>query len=162
MRLFLLPLLAALAGCATAPQPVPPPPPVAIDAPTKPASHAEILLDALSLVGTPYCRRGSAPQTGSGCRGSTNYVSGEAAGVTVPTTAAGPSDLPGKAATDAVHPGDLVLFSTRGKRGDHAGVYVVDGRFLHARSSGGRVRLDDLQASYWQRSYISARRVLDH
>lgn len=169
MRLFLLPLLTALAvlaGCATAPQPVPqpvpPPPPVAIEAPTKPSFHDDILFHAFSLVGTPYRWGGSSPETGFDCSGLINYVFRETAGVTLPRTTAGLSELPRKAATNALQPGDLVLFSTRGKRVDHAGIYVGDGRFLHAPSSGGRVRLDDLQASYWQRSYISARRVLDH
>src|SRR5690606_38473198 len=144
LRVVLLPLLSAravLAGGAAAPGPVAPPPRVAVAAPTEPAFHGEILVHAFTAVGTPDRGGGSAPETGFDCSGLINYVFREAAGVTLPSTSAGLSELPRKAATDALQPGDLVLSSTRGKRVDHAGIYVGDGRSLHAPSSGGRVRL---------------------
>ena len=167
MRPFLLPLcilgLAMLVGCAGAPRtasvaPVPLP---QSPAPVS-ASHDELLFHAFSLVGTPYRWGGSSPETGFDCSGLINYVFRETAGLSLPRTTAELNRLPNTAPTNALLPGDLVLFSTRGKRVDHAGIYVGDGRFLHAPSSGGRVRIDDLQASYWQRSFQSARRVLDH
>lgn len=153
--------LAVLAGCASAP---PPPAPTAVIAPPAPvpaAGHDELLFHAFSLVGTPYRYGGSSPDTGFDCSGLINYVFRESAGLTLPRTTAGLSALPGTTAVDALKPGDLVLFATRGKRVDHAGIYIGEGRFLHAPSSGGRVRVDALDASYWQRAYASARRVLD-
>ncbi|MFA5678883.1 MAG: C40 family peptidase [Pseudomonas sp.] len=166
MRL-LLPLLilmlATLAGCASAPQNTVASitPPAAPPAAT-PAGHDDLLFHAFSLIGTPYRWGGSSPETGFDCSGLINYVFRETAGMRLPRTTAELSQLPHAAPTDALRPGDLVLFSTQGKRVDHAGIYVGEGRFLHAPSTGGRVRIDDLQASYWQRSFDSARRVLDH
>ncbi|MNT40551.1 Murein DD-endopeptidase MepH precursor [compost metagenome] len=61
---------------------------------------------------------------------------------------------------NALQSGDLVFFATNGgSQVSHAGIYVGDGRFVHAPSSGGTVRLDSLSNSYWQRTYLKARRV---
>lgn len=167
MRPLFLPLcvlgLLMLVGCAGAPRTASiVPAPTAHSPAAAASSHDELLFHAFSLVGTPYRWGGSSPETGFDCSGLINYVFRETAGVSLPRTTAELNRLPNKAPSDALLPGDLVLFSTRGKRVDHAGIYVGDGRFLHAPSSGGRVRIDDLQASYWQRSFKSARRVLGH
>ena len=61
---------------------------------------------------------------------------------------------------NSLAPGDLVLFAMNGGRVNHAGIYIGDGRFLHAPSSGGVVRVDELESSFWQRSFKGARRVL--
>ena len=44
--------------------------------------------------------------------------------------------------------GDLVVFGT-GRQPNHAGIYVGEGRFVHAPSTGGTVRLDYLSAKHW-------------
>lgn len=166
MRSFLPPLmlvLAVLAGCASAP----PPASLATTA-ARPvagplnAVHDNVLFHAFNLVGTPYRWGGNSPETGFDCSGLINYVFSETAGLSLPRTTAGLSQLPHAAPSGDLRPGDLLLFSTQGKRVNHAGIYIGEGRFLHAPSTGGKVRIDDLQASYWQRSYKSARRVLDH
>ncbi|SST09868.1 Probable endopeptidase YafL precursor [Acinetobacter baumannii] len=54
-----------------------------------------------------------------------------------------------------------MFFATSGGRTvSHAGIYVGEGRFVHAPRTGGTVRLDSLQNSYWQRAYLDAKRVL--
>lgn len=163
IHLLLVLSLAVLAGCASAPQTPAPSAAVPSAPPAPPAavSHDQLLFHAFSLVGTPYRYGGSSPESGFDCSGLINYVYRESAGLTLPRTTAGLSALPGTTAVKSLRPGDLVLFSTGGKRVDHAGIYVGDGRFLHAPSTGGRVRVDELDASYWQRAYASARRVLD-
>jgi cell wall-associated NlpC family hydrolase len=55
--------------------------------------------------------------------------------------------------------GDLVFFGRRG-RVEHAGIYVGEGRFVHAPSSGGTVRLDALDGPYWRDRFIAGKRVL--
>ncbi|PRB81305.1 C40 family peptidase [Pseudomonas sp. MYb185] len=165
IHLLLVLSLAVLAGCASAPQS--PPAPAYAPMPETPSAAAssyndDLLFHAFTLVGTPYRWGGNSPEVGFDCSGLINYVFRETAGLSLPRTTAGLSQLPGKAPAKALRPGDLLLFATSGKRVDHAGIYVGDGRFLHAPSTGGKVRIDDLQASYWQRSFNSARRVLDH
>ncbi|MNG20603.1 Murein DD-endopeptidase MepH precursor [compost metagenome] len=62
---------------------------------------------------------------------------------------------------EALQSGDLLFFATSGGgQVSHAGIYVGEGRFVHAPSSGGTVRLDSLATAYWQKSYLSAKRVL--
>ena len=53
-----------------------------------------------------------------------------------------------------------MLFRTGG-RVTHVGIYVGNGRFVHAPSSGGTVRLDALDGHYWRDHYSGARRVLN-
>jgi cell wall-associated NlpC family hydrolase len=56
--------------------------------------------------------------------------------------------------------GDLVFFDTSGKGISHVGIYVGEGRFVHAPNHGGRVRLDHLDDRYWKSRFRGARRVL--
>lgn len=127
--------------------------------PVSPTNN-EVIFRAFSLIGTPYRWGGSSPATGFDCSGLINYVYREAAGVSLPRTTAGLTALKDKAPAQDLIPGDLVLFAMSGRSVDHAGIYVGEGRFLHAPSSGGKVRIDELHASYWQRTFKGARRVL--
>ncbi len=55
--------------------------------------------------------------------------------------------------------GDLVFFHTRGRGISHVGMYIGNGKFVHASSSKGRVRVDRLDDGYYARRYVGARRV---
>jgi hypothetical protein len=56
--------------------------------------------------------------------------------------------------------GDLLFFATGGgSQVSHAGIYVGEGRFVHAPQTGGTVKLDTLSKAYWQNAYLSAKRV---
>lgn len=121
------------------------------------------MFHAIGLVGIPYSYGGSTPETGFDCSGLIKYVYQQAVGMSLPRTTAGLNALAAKnPAVTSLEPGDLVLFAMNGgNRVDHAGIYVGDGRFLHAPSSGGKVRVDDMQSNFWQRTYTGARRVLE-
>lgn len=123
----------------------------------------EVLFTALGLVGTPYRYGGNTPDGGFDCSGLIGYVYHGAAGLSLPRTTREMSAM--RSATvrrDALQAGDLLFFATSGGRSvSHAAIYVGEGRFVHAPSSGGTVRLDSLSNSYWQKSYLSAKRVLD-
>jgi hypothetical protein len=56
--------------------------------------------------------------------------------------------------------GDLVFFNTTGRANSHVGIYVGQNRFVHAPSTGGTVRLEDMGKSYWASRYNGARRVV--
>lgn len=148
--LALLPL--ALGGCGSAPT-----------RPTLPtASHTaanDVLFRAISLVGTPYRHGGNTPAGGFDCSGLVGYVFREAAGVGLPRTTQGLSQhaVP-RVDRKHLRPGDLVFFGTR--RVSHVGIYVGEGRFVHAPSHGGTVRMDALDGPYWRDQYLQARRVL--
>ncbi|MFN9104671.1 MAG: C40 family peptidase, partial [Betaproteobacteria bacterium] len=60
---------------------------------------------------------------------------------------------------DELKPGDLVFFDTMRRAFSHVGIYVGDGRFIHAPASGGEVRIEDMRAAYWQKRFNGARRA---
>lgn len=153
-------LFSLLAGCTSAPAPVGQQPGLTREASK---ARAEVQARAMDLIGTPYRYGGSSPATGFDCSGLIHYVYRDAAGIDLPRTAAELSALKTeKPPANALQPGDLVLFRVRGGRKvNHAGIYVGDGRFVHAPSSGGRVRLDRLDDRYWQCGFTGARRVLN-
>lgn len=127
--------------------------------PRRPESANAVLMRALSLVGTPYRYGGNKPDTGFDCSGLVAYVYRDVLDRALPRTSAdlariGPIVAPLQMAT-----GDLVVFGPGG-RINHVGIYVGEGRFVHAPSSGGTVRLDRLDGPYWRDHFQGGRRVL--
>ncbi len=158
MRSLALPalMLAAgllAAGCGTAPHGAP-------RASAYPRLSSEqssdIAIHALGLVGTPYRYGGNTPDGGFDCSGLIGYVYGSRAGVAPPRTVALLSGFGEPVDEDELRTGDLVMFG--GSRPTHAGIYVGGGRFVHAPSTGGTVRLDHLRSRYWAQQHASFRR----
>ncbi len=156
----------ALAGCG-GPETVrgtPPPPPPSRDwsgtAPNDPAAANAVLMRAIGLVGTPYRYGGNTPDGGFDCSGLVNYVFRDMLDLRLPRTSRelaaiqGPKIAPNRLAT-----ADLVFFGSGGNV-SHVGIYVGEGRFVHAPSTGGTVRLDHLDGTYWRNHYTGAKRVL--
>ena len=56
-------------------------------------------------------------------------------------------------------PGDLVFFNTLRRTFSHVGIYVGEGRFIHAPRPGGEVRVEDMGATYWSTRFTGARRA---
>ncbi|PPU35494.1 glycoside hydrolase [Xanthomonas sp. CFBP 7912] len=159
--------LLLLGGCAQQtpvrrPAAAPPPPPRVWPqvAPANPAAANDILMRALGLVGTPYRFGGNTPETGFDCSGLVTYVYKDVAAVMLPRTSRelaaiqGPPIPPERLAT-----GDLVFFGAGGSV-THVGIYVGEGRFVHAPTTGGTVRLDFLDGAYWRDHYSGSKRVL--
>ncbi len=129
-----------------------------------PGTAEDVLFTALGLVGTPYRYGGNTPDSGFDCSGLIGYVYRGAAGVALPRTTREMNAMRGASVRrEALQAGDLLFFATAGgRRVSHAAIYVGEGRFVHAPSSGGTVRLDSLSNRYWQRSYLGAKRVLEN
>lgn len=126
------------------------------------ANPNDILFRAISLVGTPYRYGGNTPKSGFDCSGLVDYVFRTVAGIALPRTADEISRMRAqKVRRSQLESGDIVLFHTEGRRIGHVGIYVGKGRFVHAPNTGGTVRLDYLDSSYWNKHYAGARRVLD-
>lgn len=118
-----------------------------------------VLFRAIGLVGTPYRYGGNTPDGGFDCSGLVGYVYRETAGLSLPRTTRQIAELRAPS-VDQKHliAGDLVFFGKH--KASHMGIYVGDGRFVHAPSTGGTVRLDRLDGPYWNKNYLSAKRVL--
>ena len=129
------------------------------DAPVAGSRIQSVLKRALALLGTPY-RWGGTTTSGFDCSGLVGYVFRTTLGIELPRVSREMAST-GKAVADRAElsPGDLVFFGRKG-RVSHVGIYVGDGRFVHAPSTGGTVRLDRLDGLYWRDHYSGAKRVL--
>jgi cell wall-associated NlpC family hydrolase len=130
-------------------------------APADPAAANAVLMRAISLVGTPYRYGGNTPEGGFDCSGLVNYVFRDMLDLQLPRTSRALADYQGpRIPPDRLATADLVFFG-RGGSVTHVGIYVGEGRFVHAPTSGGTVRLDRLDGHYWRDHYSGARRVLN-
>lgn len=120
------------------------------------AQASDITINALGLVGTPYRYGGNTPESGFDCSGLIGYVYRNQTDARPPRTVAQLDGYGQPLARSQLRSGDLVLFG-RG-RPTHAGIYVGQGRFVHAPSTGGTVRLDRLDGPYWSSQLASYRR----
>jgi len=163
-------LTLVLAGCGTAPTQQrggqSSPAPIlygsaadAINIPSRlqPEQANDVTLYALGLVGTPYRYGGNTPESGFDCSGLIRHVYQSRAGVAAPRTVAKLQYWGEPVPGEALRSGDLVLFAQRGEP-THAGIYVGEGRFVHAPSTGGEVRMDNLNARYWAAQRLAFRR----
>jgi cell wall-associated NlpC family hydrolase len=121
----------------------------------------DVLFHAISLVGTPYKYGGNSPNTGFDCSGLINYVFLTSAGLKLPRTTLELIEINARQIDqDRLYPGDLVYFNSNGGKVSHIGIYVGERRFVHAPSSGGTVRMDNIDTPYWQKHFVTAKRVL--
>ena len=105
-----------------------------------------------------YKRGGRKPSTGFDCSGFVRYVFQLGVGVELPNTSAMQYKSGEEVARKDLRSGDLVFFRTRGKQISHVGIYIEDGRFIHAPSSGKLVSVSSLSEPYWSRRYAGGRR----
>lgn len=123
----------------------------------RPADASDVIETALSLRGTPYAWGGSTP-AGFDCSGFTHYVFA-LHGVSLPRMASEQYRIGDVVAARDLQPGDLVFFSTIAPGASHVGLALGEDRFIHAPSERGEVRIENLNARYWQRRYLGARRI---
>jgi hypothetical protein len=108
---------------------------------------------ARHLLGIPYVWGGSSPSSGFDCSGLVRYVY-ERVGISLPHSSYADFNLGRGVSRWALKPGDLVFFDGLG----HVGIYVGNGRFIHAPHSGTRVQIQSLGGWYRSR-FVGARRL---
>ena len=145
-----------LAGCGTTSPPSSPSRSTAYSR-LSPDQASDIAIHALGLVGTPYRYGGNTPDSGFDCSGLIGYVYKSRAGVAPPRTVAQLGGFGQAVDSSDLRTGDLVIFGA-GRNPTHAGIYVGEGRFVHAPSTGGTVRLDQLASNYWSKQKTAFRR----
>ncbi len=139
---------AALAGCSAVSVPAP-----TAERPTDSARGQTVVALAKQHVGAPYRWGGSSP-SGFDCSGLVRYVYGQV-GIALPHNAAQQYRLGMPVAREDLEPGDLVFFD----RLRHNGIYVGDGRFIHARPTGRRVAIASLDDEWYASHFVGARRL---
>ncbi|MGM0677738.1 C40 family peptidase [Ectothiorhodospira marina] len=143
-----------LMACSTAPErPETALPPVNSDSLSE--QRAGVVFAALNQVGTPYQYGGQSPREGFDCSGLVWYTH-QHAGLSVPRTAREQSGRMKPVATRSLKPGDLLFFRTKGAGPSHVSIYIGDGHFVHAPSSGRSVSTERLDNPYWSRRFLHA------
>jgi cell wall-associated NlpC family hydrolase len=121
----------------------------------------EVVIFALGLIDTGYRFGGKNPEAGLDCSGMVSYVFSHAAGIHLTGSAANIARKGHLVSPDEMRPGDLVFFNTLHRSHSHVGIYIGDGRFIHAPSSRGRVRTDRLSNKWFARRFEEARSYLN-
>lgn len=123
------------------------------------AERSEALLQALLALGLDYRNGGRSPVTGFDCSGLVVHIYREAWGIRLPPDTRGQSKAGVAVPAADLQPGDLVFYDTQKRPYSHVGIYLGDGRFVHAPRSGAQVRIESLKSAYWSQRYNGARRV---
>lgn len=116
---------------------------------------------AQSLIGTPYVWGGRSPQDGGfDCSGFTQYVYKQV-GVDLNRISRDQATQGFYVARADLEPGDLVYFSLAGDGTiSHVGIYIGNGKMIHSPKTGDSVKVTDINTTFWQTHYMTARRVL--
>ena len=123
------------------------------------AERSEALLQTLLALGLDYRYGGNSPVTGFDCSGLVAHVYLEAWGIRLPRNAYAQSEAGMPVSLAELQAGDLVFYDTLERPYSHVGIYLGDGRFVHAPKSGARVRVESLKSAYWSQRFNGARRV---
>lgn len=120
----------------------------------------EMVLFALGLLDTGYRFGGRNPEAGLDCSGMVAYIVENISTSRLPHNAAQIADRTRPIEVSELRPGDLVFFNTLKRRHSHMGIYIGDGRFVHAPSSRGRVRVERLDNRYFAQRIDGARTLV--
>ncbi|HLX79208.1 MAG TPA: C40 family peptidase [Burkholderiales bacterium] len=155
--LFCIAFTALISGCASFTPALQSP---AVPPPAAPrAQNSEALLQALLALGVDYRYGGSSPVTGFDCSGLVAHVYLEAWNIRLPHNTLAQSEKGVPVSLSELQAGDLVFYDTLKRPYSHVGIYLGDGRFVHAPKSGARVRVESIYSSYWAPRFSGARRI---
>ena len=121
-------------------------------------SSSSVVDLAYSKLGCPYVWGAEGPNSFD-CSGLTSYVFRNA-GVSLPRTSSSQYGVGTSVSRANLQPGDLVFFATGGGGVSHVGIYVGGGNMIHAPQTGDVVKVSNINSSYWQKTYVGAKRVL--
>ncbi|AOX99277.1 C40 family peptidase [Jeongeupia sp. USM3] len=161
LRLVLVSSLLVLAACSTTPsKPVKPYP---VD---RSLAHIqaqgdgrEVVMYSLGLLGVGYQFGGNNPEAGLDCSGMVRFIYKNALDVDLPRTAADIAARTRPVAESQLQAGDLVFFNTQGRPYSHVGIYLGDGKFVHAPSSKGQIRVESMALPYFASRFEGGRTV---
>jgi cell wall-associated NlpC family hydrolase len=123
---------------------------------------SDLVESAMNFIGVRYRRGGTSAETGFDCSGFTRHVFEATLGRVLPRRAdqqARDGELQ-NVRRDELRPGDLVFFNTMKRAFSHVGIYIGEGKFIHAPRTGGEVRIEDMRQAYWSRRFDGGRRDL--
>jgi cell wall-associated NlpC family hydrolase len=120
---------------------------------------SELVVHAMGFLGVPYKRGGNSAETGFDCSGFVRATYEQTIGLVLPRRANEQAAATQVIDRNELKPGDLVFFNTMRRAFSHVGIYVGDGKFIHAPRAGAQVRVEDMREAYWKTRFNGARRV---
>lgn len=120
---------------------------------------SELVFNAMGFLGVPYKWGGNSAETGFDCSGFVRSMYQQTIGLLLPRKAEQQAAATEQIAKADLRPGDLVFFNTMRRAFSHVGIYIGNGKFIHAPKAGSHVRVDNLGGSYWESRFDGARRV---
>ena len=118
-----------------------------------------IINTAKAQLGKPYVWGAEGPNSFD-CSGLVYYVYGQH-GIKMPRTSREQANVGTTISQSKLQPGDLIFSSTDGSGGvNHVGIYIGNGQMIHAPNSNDVVKTTNINSSYWQNTYVKAKRVL--
>ena len=120
--------------------------------------HQQIISTAKAQIGKPYRYGGTSPKTGFDCSGLINF-SYKKAGLTVPRTTTQLYKASSPVKKRHLKRGDLVFFRINRRKISHVGLYLGNGKFVHAPSSGKRVNIANMNDKYWRHRFSRGGRI---
>ncbi len=123
-----------------------------------PAIGEKAAKTAVSMTGRPYKFKGDSPE-GFDCSGLVQY-SYLSAGLEVPHGTSALRRVTKPVGLKTMRTGDLLFFNESGKKASHVGIFLGGDLFVHAPSTGGKVRKDTLADPHWKKSFLDARRFM--
>jgi len=122
---------------------------------------SELAIRAMGMIGIRYKYGGNLPESGLDCSGLVRYLFKEVWGANLPRTSEEISHLGERVDRQDLQPGDLVFYNTLRRGFSHVGIYLGDNKFIHAPSTGGEVRIESMDISYWKKRFNGARRIAE-
>ncbi len=120
----------------------------------------ELVKAAKTFIGVPYLWGGASADDGFDCSGLTMTVY-QLSGLNLPRTSGEQYNAGEMIDRDSLEKGDLVFFATAGRgKVSHVGVYIGDGKFIHAPRRGKKICIDSLSQEYFAKRYLGGRAYL--
>lgn len=121
---------------------------------------SQLVVNAMGFLGVPYKYGGNSVESGGfDCSGFVRAVYEQSIGKVLPRRASDQAAATQTIDRSELKPGDLVFFNTMKRAFSHVGIYVGEGKFIHAPRAGSSVRVEDMRHAYWQTRFNGARRV---
>ncbi len=113
---------------------------------------------AFSLLDKAYKFGGNHPDSGLDCSGLISWVYAQTSDLKLPHNAAQIANMTRLVEIDALQPGDLVFYNTMGRPNSHVGLYIGEGKFIHAPSEKGKVvRVERMDNPWFAARYDGGR-----
>ena len=120
---------------------------------------SDLIMNAMGLLGVAYHFGGNSPTKGLDCSGFMQYIFRQSMGITLPRNSRQMATVGEAVSRSNMQPGDLVFFNPQGGGISHVGMYIGNGKMIHAPRTGKNIEITSIEQGYWARAFVTARRV---